>query len=168
MLQQFPSDEPLRAQRMTAEEAHSVIALWQQEQTEQSGLTDRPAVPDVAEGLNISVEDVQRLLAEVRAQRLEEESALAQEQELSEIRLAEERRKLAEIQRQRAELRREQQATGRPEMPRERTYFVPHSAPLQLPRNDFFLDFLQGFLPGFLGIAFALLLTMFLVLCFHH
>ncbi len=111
-LHQFDSEDSLegslRAQRMTADEAQSVIALWQQERTEQTGLTDRPAVPDVAEGLNIGVEDVQRILAEVRARRLEEEHALAQEQELSEIQLAEEERKLAEIRRQRAELRREQ------------------------------------------------------------
>ena len=57
---------------------------------EQTGLTDHPAVPDVAEGLDIPVEEVQRLLAEVRARRLEEERLLAQEQELSEVRLAEE------------------------------------------------------------------------------
>ena len=167
MQQQFPSEEPLRAQRMTADETHSVIALWQQEQTEQTGLTDRPAVPDVAEGLNISVEDVQRLLAGVRAQRFEEENALAQERELTEIRLAEEGRKLAEVRRQRAELRREQQASVRPEMPRAPIHFVPRSAPMQLPQNDFVLDFLQGFLPGFLGITFSLLLIM-LLLCFRH
>ena len=97
-----------RTQRMTAEESRAVIDLWQSERVEQTGLTDRPAVPDVAEGLDITVEDVHRLLLEVRAKRLEEERALAAEQELSEIRLAEEERKLAEIQRQRAEIRREQ------------------------------------------------------------
>jgi hypothetical protein len=107
-LQQFPSDDSLRTQRMTADEAKSVIDLWQQERVEHTGLTDRPTVPDVAEGLDIGVEDVQRLLAEVRAQRVEEERALALEQELSEIRVAEEDRKLSEIRRQRAELRREQ------------------------------------------------------------
>ena len=88
---------------MTAEEAQAVIALWQQERTEQTGLTDRPALPDVAEGLGIGVEDVQRLLEAVREQRAEEERALAYEQELAEIRLAEEERKLAEVRRQRAE-----------------------------------------------------------------
>ena len=105
---QFQQDDSLRAQRMTADEAKAVIDLWQQERVEQTGLTDQPAVPDVAEGLDIGVEDVQRLLQEVRTCRAEEERALAQEQELSQIRLAEEERKLAEIQRQRAELRREQ------------------------------------------------------------
>ena len=103
----------LRTQRMTADESRAVIALWQQERVEQTGLTDRPAVPDVAEGLDIPIEEVQRLLAEVRARRLEEERALAQEQELSEVRLAEEERRLAEIRRQRAELRREQAEGGR-------------------------------------------------------
>ena len=97
-----------RSQRMTAEESRAVIALWQQERVEQTGLTDRPAVPDVAEGLDITVEDVQRLLLEVRARRQHEERALAAEQELSEVRVAEEDRRLAEVQRQRAELQRQQ------------------------------------------------------------
>ena len=112
MAQQFEqpleTGDNLRTQRMTADESRAVIALWQQEQTELTGLTDKPAVPDVAEGLDITLEDVQRLLSEVRAQRLEATRALATEQELIEIRLAEEARQLAEIQRQRAELRREQ------------------------------------------------------------
>ena len=109
-----PSLIPLRSQRMTAEETRSVIDLWQQEQTQ---LTDRPAVPDVAEGLNVSVEDVQRLLAAVREKRAEEERALAYEQGLAHIRLAEahrtlaeEERKLAEVRRQRADLARERPA----------------------------------------------------------
>ena len=80
---QLESDDPLRTQRMTADEVRAVIALWQQERVEQTGLTDQPAVPDVAEGLDIPVEEVQRLLAEVRARRLKEEQALAQEQEQS-------------------------------------------------------------------------------------
>ena len=107
------SGTPLRVQRMTADESRAVIDLWQQERVETTGLTDKPAVPDVAEGLDVSVEDVQRLLMEVRARRLEEEGRLAAAQELSEIRLAEEERKLAEIRRQRAELRREQAEAGR-------------------------------------------------------
>lgn len=116
MAQQFEhssDDSQLRTQRMTADESRAVIALWQQERVEQTGLTDKPAVPDVAEGLDITIEDVQRLLQDVRAKRLEEERALIAERELSEIRLAEEERKLAEIQRQRAELRREQAEAGR-------------------------------------------------------
>ena len=112
-LQQFHSDDSLRTQRMTADEAKSVIDLWQQERVEQTGLTDKPAVPDLAEGLDVPIEEVQRLLGEVRAQRVEEERALAQEQELSEVRLAEEERRLAEIRRQRAELRREQAESER-------------------------------------------------------
>ena len=113
-LEHSSDDSPLRAQRMTAGEARAVIALWQQERVEQTGLTDKPAVPDVAEGLDISVENVQRLLQNVRAKRLEEERALVLEQKLAEIRLAEEERKLAEVQRQPAELRREQaEATRR-------------------------------------------------------
>ena len=107
--QSSPSSPPpsaLRAERLSADEARAVIDLWQAELVEQTGLTDRPAVPDVAEGLDLSVEDVQRLLAEVRTRRDAESRLLAHEQELAEIRLAEERRKLAEIQRQRAELAR--------------------------------------------------------------
>ncbi len=93
MALQFDNPDPLesdslRTQRMTADEAASVIALWQQERVEQTGLTDRPAVPDVAEGLDISVEEVQRLLAAVR--------------------LAQVERRLVEVRRQRVELRRGQ------------------------------------------------------------
>ncbi len=115
LFEQDPTSDPspLRAQRMTADEAKAVIDLWQRERDEQTGLTDRPAVPDVAEGLDIGVEDVQRLLAEVREHRVGEERALAYEQELAEIRLAEEERKLAEVKRQRAELRRERMGTER-------------------------------------------------------
>ena len=119
-MQHFQSDEPLRAQRMTADEARAVIDLWQQERDAQTGLTDRPAVPDVAEGLDIPVEDVQRLLQEIRTRWLEEERALAQEQEISEVRLAEEERQLAEIRRQRAELRREQAESKRRGVPKPR------------------------------------------------
>ena len=104
-----PKDStPLRAQRMTADESRAVIALWQQEQIETTGPTDKPALPDVAEGLGVSVEDVQRLLTEVRASRVEE-GALAAHQKLSEMRLAEEQRKLAEVRRQRPEAERRQQ-----------------------------------------------------------
>ena len=59
--------ESLRSQRMTEDEARAVIDLWQQEETDNGGLTNRPAVTDVAEGLGVHVEDVQRLLAQVRA-----------------------------------------------------------------------------------------------------
>ena len=87
---------------MTADESRAVIDLWQRERVEQTGLTDHPAVPDVAEGLDIPVEEVQRLLAEVRVRRLEEERLLAQEQ--AQIGLAEEESRLAAVQLQRAEL----------------------------------------------------------------
>jgi len=98
-----PQDAP-RTQRLTADDSRAVIARWQQERVEQTGLTDRPALPDVAEGLDIPVEEVQRLLAEVRAQRLEEEAELARERKLAKAmrRLAEEEAKLAEVQQQRA------------------------------------------------------------------
>jgi len=101
----LPQDAP-RTQCLTADESRAVIARWQQERVEQTGLTDRPALPDVAEGLDIPVEEVQRLLAEVRAQRLEEERALVQEQ--ARMRLADEERGLAEIRRQRAQLQQRQ------------------------------------------------------------
>ena len=150
-LQAAPSSPPpsaLRAQRLSPDEARAVIDLWQAEQVEQTGLTDRPAVPDVAEGLDLSVEDVQRLLAEVRTRREAESRLLAQEQELAEIRLAEEQRKLAEIQRQRAELGRVAAETERRgEVPWQRP--EPHSLPpkrllRRLPQED---------IPGWQGAA---------------
>ena len=72
--QQFDNSEPARAQRMTEQETQAVIALWQQEQMEQGGLTNQPALPDVAEGLDISVEDARRLLEQVRSQRRRKKS----------------------------------------------------------------------------------------------
>ena len=102
-----PPQSPLRAQRMTADEARSVIDQWQKECVEQTGLTDRPAVPDVAEGLDIPVEEVQRLLVEVRAQRVEGECRLARERKRAKAmgRLVEEEARLSEVQQQRAEVR---------------------------------------------------------------
>ena len=117
-----------RAQRMTADESRAVIDLWQQERTEQTGLTDKPAVPDVAEGLDITIEDVQRLLQDVRAKRIAEERALATEHELSEIRLAEEERKLAEIRRQRAELDRQKAEA-------QRRQAIPYTGRIVRPRR---------------------------------
>ncbi len=140
MAQQFeqPSEmqshhgSEVRTQRMTADESRAVIALWQQERVEQTGLTDKPAVPDVAEGLDITVEDVQRLPQDVRAKRLEEERALTTEQELSKIRLAEEERQLAEVRRQRAELRREQAEADR----RRQTIYPRYAWPPTYPRQE--------------------------------
>ncbi len=108
--QQFDSSEPARAQRLTEQETQAVIALWQRERVEEGGLTNKSALPDVAEGLDIGVDDVRRLLDRVRALRAEEEKLLAQDQieaELEQIRLAEEERQLAEVRRQRAEVQRQ-------------------------------------------------------------
>ena len=65
-----------------------VIDLW----IERQGFDRRPSVADVAEGLDISVEEVQALLAEVSVRRVEVESGIAQERE----RLSQEQRSLAE------------------------------------------------------------------------
>jgi hypothetical protein len=145
-LQQFPSDDSLRTQRMTADEAKSVIDLWQQECVEHTGLTDRPTVPDVAEGLDIGVEDVHRLLAEVRTQRLEEEG------------------QLAEIQRQRIE-------SGRVRANVDQQYrqtlpvdFLPQP---WLPQIDLD-DFLRGFLPGFIAVAVVLIIAVLLTILSQH
>lgn len=106
--QQFQEDEPLRSQRMTQEEAQAVIDLWQQEQVESSGLTSHPAVSDVAEGLDITVQDVQRLLHQVRAGRAGEGERPQRElHELDSVqhRLAYEDRQLADARREWARLR---------------------------------------------------------------
>jgi hypothetical protein len=175
---------PLRSQRMTADEAKAVIDLWQRERDEQTGLTDRPAVPDVAEGLDIDVEDVQRLLADVRERRADEERALAYEQELAEIRLAEEERKLAEVKRQRAELRREQANPRGQIEPRHRWVEVklgiweeaapPELIPVRhqgsqplLPPIQFD-DFVRGFLPGFVAIMVAMIVVVLMVALSSH
>ena len=87
---------PLRVQRMTAEEAQAVIALWQSERFAQAGLIDHPAVLDVAEGLDVSPEEVLRLLAEVRVMQ-------ARAQADAQAVLAEEGRRAVEFQRRQAE-----------------------------------------------------------------
>ncbi len=56
----------LPAVRATPEEARAVIDLWQQEQIDSGGLTSRPSLGDIAEGLDIAPEDAHRLLAQVR------------------------------------------------------------------------------------------------------
>ncbi len=94
----FQNEEPTQAERMTPDEARAVIALWQHSHL---GLSDLPSVPDVAEGLEITVEEVQRLLAEVRAAREERERGVVQEQERLEqelAQLAEERARLAQTE----------------------------------------------------------------------
>lgn len=103
--QQSENEEPLRSQRLTEDEARAVIDLWQQEQVESGGLTTHPSIPDMAEGLNIGTDDVQRLLHQVRTRRADEE--------LEQIRLAEEERQAAERDRQEAEWRRQQAESER-------------------------------------------------------
>lgn len=106
-------DQPLRSQRLTEDETRAVIALWQQEQVESGGLTTRPSVPDMAEGLGIGTDDVQRLLSQIREKKAAEETRLAEEQraaELEQIRLAEQERQAAERDRQEAEWQRRQAA----------------------------------------------------------
>lgn len=149
-----------RTQRMTAAESRAVIALWQQEQVEQTGLTDRPAVPDVAEGLDITVEDVHRLLSEVRARRLEEERAHTAEQVVTEIRQAETNRQLAEIERQRAELQRERAEAERQQL-LERWATLSQAVRQPTGPSEFVLGFLPGFVAISIVIAMALLLTAF-------
>lgn len=70
-LQSQPSTDTLAnlampALRMTAQEAEAVVRLWQQEQADAYGLTNRPSLADVAEGLDIAPEDARRLLAQAR------------------------------------------------------------------------------------------------------
>jgi len=150
--QQPENSNPLRAQRMTADESRAVIALWQQERIEQTGLTDKPAVPDVAEGLDVSVEDIQRLLMEVRARRLEEEHQLAAQQKLSAIEFAEKERKLAEVQRQRAELERQRAEYSR----KQSEYSTAQSGPVRAAKR-------QSSSP--IGIVIAAILLLLWVSC---
>ena len=147
-----------RTQRMTADESRAVIDLWQQERTEQTGLTDRPAVPDAAEGLDIRVEDVQRLLTEVRARRQQEEHAFTAEQVLAELRLAEENRQLAEIEWKQAELQRQQAEAERRQL-LERWATLSQAVRQPTGPSPFVLGFLPGFVAISVVIAIALLLT---------
>ncbi len=151
-----------RTPRMTTAESRAVIDLWQQERVEQTGLTDRPAVPDVAEGLDITVEDVQRLLSEVRARRLEEERAFTAEQVLSEIRLAEGNRQLAEIERKRAELQRQQAEAERQQLLEQ---WAALSQAVRQPTGP--SPFVLGFLPGFVAISVVIAIALLLTTLVH-
>lgn len=110
--QSFENEEPSHsrhssAARLTEREMEDVIALWQQEQD--AGLSERPRAEDVAEGLNVPVSEVERLLQVVRAQRAEEEKRLAKEQaklETETQRVRDEQEMLAGLQRQRVQVRR--------------------------------------------------------------
>ena len=80
---QSQPEDAFRSQRMTAGEAQAVIALWQSERFARTGLADRPTVPDVAEGLDVSPEEVLCLLSDVRARQaraqVEAQTALMEE-----------------------------------------------------------------------------------------
>ncbi len=106
-----PEETPLPPQRLSAEEARAVIGLWQQRRDAEGGQVDLPSIPDVAEGLDISVEDAERLLGEVRARQAQKQQQQADDQQtllLEKIQQAEERRQLAELRRERAEWQRQQ------------------------------------------------------------
>lgn len=110
---QFQEEEPpIPPQRLSAEEARAVIGLWQQRRDAEGGQVDLPSIPDVAEGLDISVEDAARLLGEVRARQAQkQQQRQADDQQtllLEKIQRAEERRQRAELRRERAEWQRQQ------------------------------------------------------------
>lgn len=108
--QSFENEEPSRARppsadRLSGQEMEDVIALWQQEQ----GLNERPRAEDVAEGLNVPVSEVERLLQITRARRADEEKRLREEQARlasEQQRVRAEREMLAGLQRQRVQVRR--------------------------------------------------------------
>lgn len=78
LFQHFDSENEPPTERMTDDERRAVIARWQ----EQRGFapSDEATLPDVAEGLDISVVDAARLLAEIRAERAEAERKIREEQ----------------------------------------------------------------------------------------
>jgi hypothetical protein len=55
-------------QQMTSEETQAVIALWCQQQAS----CDAPQIADIAETLNVTPEQAQQLLAQVRHQQRQE------------------------------------------------------------------------------------------------
>lgn len=66
-MQRFDDENTPPTERVTDDERRAVITRWQ----EQRGFapSDEATLPDVAEGLDISVADAARLLAEIRAER---------------------------------------------------------------------------------------------------
>src|SRR5579862_7894894 len=61
----FQDEEAPAAQRMTNEEAEAIVRLW----AERERLSSLPTVQDVADGLQIPVQEAADLLREVRANR---------------------------------------------------------------------------------------------------
>jgi hypothetical protein len=90
MYQQKLSPDTTSALRLTEEDVHDIIGLW----VERQAIPQEASVVDVAEGLDISTEEVEELLQFVRARRATVQSGIAQEQ----ARLTDEQRLLAEEQ----------------------------------------------------------------------
>jgi len=107
---QFQSEESAPAPRLSSDEARAVIALWQERRYAQDGMVDLPAVADVAEGLDISLPEAERLVGEVRSRQAQSERQQDQYRQslLESIQRAEERRQRAELRRERAEWQRQQ------------------------------------------------------------
>ncbi len=67
MLQQrFEDEEALRREHMTDEEARAVVELWAETEKERERRKSMPSVADLAEGLQVPVEEAHALLAQVR------------------------------------------------------------------------------------------------------
>ena len=102
--QQLIHDGTLRGERITDEEARDVIALWTREHVVAGGADAPATTTDVAEGLDISVGEAQRLLAEVRTRRVgaarreQENRRAALERAEAQARLAEAEARLAEAE----------------------------------------------------------------------
>lgn len=111
--QHFDDENTPPTERMTDDERRAVIARWQQ----QRGFapSDAASLPDVAEGLNISVADAARLLAEIRAERAEAECKIQEGQ----ARLVQAQQMLENLERSLAEAD-EQRANARRLRERER------------------------------------------------
>lgn len=60
-------EELLQKQRMTACEVTAVVRLWAKRQEERERRAGEPTIADVAEGLDISLEEAYALLQEVRS-----------------------------------------------------------------------------------------------------
>lgn len=72
---QLQSEETLRSEHVTSQEAELVVKLWAERQREEA--SGSPTIRDLAEGLEIPPEQARRLLAEVRSR-----EASSQQQQL--------------------------------------------------------------------------------------
>lgn len=72
----FVDEETMRREHMTDDEARAVVELWAEKERDRERLASMPSVADMAEGLQVPVEEASALLAQVRQRRAQQEQRI--------------------------------------------------------------------------------------------